>query len=368
VTQAPAFTILVPTHDHADTLWYSVQSALHQTRQDFELFIIGDGVPDRTREIVVALIARDPRIRFFDNPKGERHGEAYRHIALQEAAGDYVCYLSDDDLWFPDHLDHMARMLADHDLAHSMQILVRPNDKLSTWMFDSRQEPDALNKMRRSETGFGLTSGGHRLAAYRRLPRGWHPAPLGINTDLYFWLQFLDQSDCRYSSLKWPTTCHFSSVLRKSWKGAERVAELAAWWPRLLNAEQRCQIVMEVLLPINDANYTASCQMRSTFGLADAIGQTEVLKSETARLLSEVAGLRNEVVRQQNEAARQQYQLARLLSEVAGLQSELARQQSEAARLQNKVAALRGSQSWKITQPLRRIAAALGYRPPRSED
>ena len=91
------FTVVIPTHNHADTLRYAVRSVQWQTCQDFELFVVGDGVPDRTRKIVSELVADDPRIRFFDFPKGERLGEQHRHLALQEANGRFVAYQADDD-------------------------------------------------------------------------------------------------------------------------------------------------------------------------------------------------------------------------------------------------------------------------------
>ena len=69
------FTVLVPTHDHADTLHFSVRSVLWQSLQEFEIFIVGDGVTEQTRAVVAGLLKHDSRIRFFDFPKGERHGE-----------------------------------------------------------------------------------------------------------------------------------------------------------------------------------------------------------------------------------------------------------------------------------------------------
>src|SRR6185437_15846190 len=96
-----AATVLIPTHDHGRTLLRSVPSALAQTVSELEVFVVGDGVPDETRELMTELAAADNRVRFFDNPKGERHGEAHRHAALQEARGEIVCYLSDDDVWLP---------------------------------------------------------------------------------------------------------------------------------------------------------------------------------------------------------------------------------------------------------------------------
>ncbi|HYA08203.1 MAG TPA: glycosyltransferase, partial [Gaiellaceae bacterium] len=80
-----AATVLIPTHDHGPTLLRSVGSVLAQTVPELEVLVIGDGVPDVTRELMAKVTAGDERVRFFDHPKGPRHGELYRHAALQEA-------------------------------------------------------------------------------------------------------------------------------------------------------------------------------------------------------------------------------------------------------------------------------------------
>lgn len=246
------FTVVIPTHDHADTLRYAVRSVLWQTCQDFEILVVGDGVPDRAREIVAALMAEDARIRFFDCPKGQRLGELHRHLALQEAQGRFVAYQADDDLWLPEHLATLAGLLEEHDLVHSMQMEAAIDGHVTSWMFDALSDPLGIDKMRNSQTGFGLASGAHRLDAYRRLPRGWHPAPTGIHTDLYFWLQFLDEPWCRYRSHKWPTILHLSSIPRKHWTIEQRVEELSMWWDRIQTPAQRALYVQQCLLPLHD--------------------------------------------------------------------------------------------------------------------
>lgn len=245
----PLFTVLIPTHDHGATLLYSVGSIQAQTVQDFEIFIVGDGVSDRTRDLIVAMCMQDCRIRFFDNPKGPRHGEAHRHCALQEARGQLVSYQADDDLWLPDHLEKMTDLLAQNDLVHTLQLVVDPSGVVSPLPFHLAGSGQ-LVAMRQNVAGFGLASAGHTLAAYHRLPHGWRAAPPNVATDLYMWLQFLDQPWCRAASSLRPTVVHFSSRLRRSATPGERLAELACWAARLSKPECRQEIVLSALEPL----------------------------------------------------------------------------------------------------------------------
>ena len=77
-------TILIPTFRHAALLPYALRSALDQEGASVEVFVVGDGVEDDTRAALEPF-RDDERVRFFDFPKGERHGELHRHEALREA-------------------------------------------------------------------------------------------------------------------------------------------------------------------------------------------------------------------------------------------------------------------------------------------
>jgi len=125
-------TILVPTHRHVPLLPHALASALDQEGATVELFVVGDGVEDATRE-VVGRHANDPRVRFFDFPKGPRNGEAYRHEVLQEAGGRIVCYLSDDDLLLRDHAAEMCRLLGEADFAHAVSARIRGDGELEVF-------------------------------------------------------------------------------------------------------------------------------------------------------------------------------------------------------------------------------------------
>jgi hypothetical protein len=227
-----AATVLVPTHDHADALSRSVRSALAQTVEELEVFVVGDAAPDRTRELLAELAAEDSRVRFFENPKGERHGELHRHAALQEARGEIVCYLADDDLWLPGHVAEMRRLLANADFAHSLAFWIDGDGRVRPLRVDLSR-PYFRDLHLGGENRVPLSYAAHTFELYRRLPKGWHPAPRSTFTDLYFWQQLLSVSGCRAISGTRATAICLPTPDRKGWSAEQRLAELDAWAARL---------------------------------------------------------------------------------------------------------------------------------------
>lgn len=225
-------TVLIPTHDHGPTLRHSVASALAQTVTDIEIFIVGDGMPEAARDVARSVARLDSRIRLFENPKGPRHGEILRHEALREAVGHAVCYLSDDDLWMPDHVETMLALLEHHDFANALPLYLHPTKGLSSLTVNL--EHDYFRRLMVSGTNrVPLSCGAHTLQMYRRLPHGWRTTPAGTFTDAYMWQQFLADPACRATSAVWPTVLGFPATMRTTMTTAERADELAYWRGRI---------------------------------------------------------------------------------------------------------------------------------------
>jgi hypothetical protein len=223
----PVATILIPTHDHGPTLRASVASALRQT-MPVEVFVVGDGVPDETRAILREIVADDKRVRFFDHPKGVRRGEAYRHEALQEALGSIVCYLADDDLYLPRHVEEMSRVLEHADFANAIPVEIQTDGTpraLSIDLAIQAYQQELLEGRNR----IPLSAGAHTLAAYRALEEGWSPAPAGTGTDLHMWRKFLRHPGCRFRAAEIPTVLVFPSTTRLRRTPAERLEEMQRW-------------------------------------------------------------------------------------------------------------------------------------------
>src|SRR2546423_576572 len=215
---------------------HSVGSVLDQTIEEIEVFIVGDGVPDSGRDVIADLCHRDKRIRFFDNPKGARHGELHRHAALTEARGRIVCYLSDDDLWLPKHVETMEEVLSDAEFASALCAGIRPDQTFYSLLGDVGL-PTFRDFMLAGSNFVPLSCGAHLLVTYRKLPFGWRTTPEDVATDLYMWQEFLEQSAVRGRGAEEITVLHLASALRRSWTFDERLAELERWSERMTAPE-----------------------------------------------------------------------------------------------------------------------------------
>ena len=116
----------------------AIESALRQTREPLEVIVVADGCTDDTVEAVCAL--DDERIVVLDLPKAPGLGWANRNEGLRRACGDAIAYLSDDDLWLPDHLERIAELF-DADVADFVQAnacVVHPDGRLELTGTDFR--------------------------------------------------------------------------------------------------------------------------------------------------------------------------------------------------------------------------------------
>ena len=238
----PKVLVIIPTFNHEELLNYSVASVLSQTYKNFEIFIIGDGAGEKTRRIVEKLRRRDKRIIFFDHPKGERHGEIYRHMALKKAKGDIISYLADDDLWLPNHLETVVNEISGYDFVNTLPIKINTDGNPRTWKVDLGES--SFVKLHLAGTNrLPICFVSHTMKFYRRLPYGWRTAPKNIPTDLYMWKQCLKQRDVRLKSINKVTAFHFPTPQRTSWTNKERVRELEKWSNKIRSRKFMQEIV-----------------------------------------------------------------------------------------------------------------------------
>ena len=241
--QAPTFLVLLPIHRSPDMLTYAVQSVLMQTEQDFELHIICDGAPEETVREAEALAKRHRAIAAHVFPKGERNGEAYRDPIIRTSRARFVCQIADDDIWFPNHLAEIGRLLATFGFGHTIQTEAGPGGKLHPLIGDIADPHVAARMLTERANLFGPTASGYRREAYLKLADGWTAAPADVWSDLHMWRKFLRHRDIRCGSRFSFTNLHVGASRHQAMTIEERAAINRVWWERVSDGATLDRIV-----------------------------------------------------------------------------------------------------------------------------
>jgi GalNAc5-diNAcBac-PP-undecaprenol beta-1,3-glucosyltransferase len=276
----PEATVIVPTHEHGPTLRHAVGSALRQTVPDIEVIVVGDGVTEDTRRVIEELLRQDERVRFLDRPKAPGHGFAHRHEAVEGAAGGKILYLSDDDLWFPEHAAVLCELLEDADFAAGLAITVGPDGP--------RLRPKDLglphyrDLVRSRAALFQLSAVGHTQECYRRLPHGWLVGDLDYKA---LWLQFFE-APWRTASAARPTLLQFPSPARAGMSLDARAAELESWEGALARSAERLELTERLLA----LELRRSAELTSRVASLKAKHAEQKRRANEGRLAKEGAG------------------------------------------------------------------------------
>jgi hypothetical protein len=354
---------------------------------DIEIFIVGDGVDDLSRSVIAELTRKDARVRFFDFPKGERHGEASRHLALQEARGEMVAYLADDDLWLPEHLERMDHALQRHNVVNVLGMCVYADGTLGTWYGDLNH-PHYRERMRGPWNFIPLSTLAHRMDFYRKLPLGWHPAPPDTWTDLHMWRKLLSHEAVDALTLFEPTVLVFPTPARAGWTLQERTRELEAWMPKILETDRRAELRAAFMsAALRDRAHSDVDKAAELLGLR---ASSERSAAEREALAGELQGVKAEVLELRVSGERSAAEREALAGELQGLKAERERlasqlqeahqgleaSEAELEKVRADLTVVFNSATWRarerlvalplLRQPLAWAARALAARHPRA--
>lgn len=105
----PRVSILLTCYNHLRHLQPAVESVLAQTYTDYEIVALDDGSKDGTREWLKER-EQEGKLRCVFNEKN-LGTYATLNVGLQEAKGEFIAVLNDDDLWAPEKLAKQVAML-----------------------------------------------------------------------------------------------------------------------------------------------------------------------------------------------------------------------------------------------------------------
>ena len=102
-------SILVPIYNAEQWLKTCVDSILAQTFFDYELFLVNDGSTDGSGSICDAYAVQDRRVKVIhQNNKGV---SSARNLGLDEATGEYLCFIDADDYVHPEYLSYLLGLI-----------------------------------------------------------------------------------------------------------------------------------------------------------------------------------------------------------------------------------------------------------------
>ena len=104
-------SVIIPTHNRADSCVRAIESALAQTLPPLEVIVCDDRSSDNTEAAISLLAASDERVRYFRRTSGPRGPGATRNRAIAQARGEFVAFLDDDDEWFAEKLERQVPVL-----------------------------------------------------------------------------------------------------------------------------------------------------------------------------------------------------------------------------------------------------------------
>jgi glycosyltransferase involved in cell wall biosynthesis len=121
-------SVIINCYNGEKYLREAIQSVYDQTFAGWEIVFWDDASADGSAGIAKTY---DNRLRYFKGEKARSLGQA-RNRALEKAAGEYVAFLDQDDIWLPEKLQKQIEILdknQDIALVYTNYFKLKPNGK-----------------------------------------------------------------------------------------------------------------------------------------------------------------------------------------------------------------------------------------------
>jgi glycosyltransferase involved in cell wall biosynthesis len=182
-------SVVIPTHNRSDWLRLTLRTVLSQRDVDLEVIVVDDGSTDDTAEMVARV--RDPRVQRIDHdaPRGV---SASRNLGAEQAHGEWIAFVDDDDLWAPDKLTRQIEHADANGRAWAYTGAVNIGDSLRVL---SGVPPPSPTQIVRSITRYNaIPGGGSNVIVRRAVFEQVGPFDLGLkNTeDWEMWIRLTE--------------------------------------------------------------------------------------------------------------------------------------------------------------------------------
>lgn len=106
-------SVIMITYNRKEFVGNMVEDILGQTYAGFEFVIVNNGSTDGTNELLLRYAEKDCRIRIITLVQPHSIGKA-RNIGMENAQGEFVAFVDDDDRVYSDFLEFLFCLLEDN--------------------------------------------------------------------------------------------------------------------------------------------------------------------------------------------------------------------------------------------------------------
>jgi len=113
----PILSVIMPVYNAEDTVSRALLSVLNTYRRnEIEILVVDDCSSDSTVQIVANLQKEYPKINLLSMPQNSGGPSAPRNLAIEQAKGEYVAFLDDDDTVNVENLLKMVDQAKDENI------------------------------------------------------------------------------------------------------------------------------------------------------------------------------------------------------------------------------------------------------------
>lgn len=140
----PLVSIIIPVYNGSNYIKQAIESALNQTYKNIEVIVVNDGSNDKTEDIAKSYYNK---IKYYYKDNG---GVASAlNFGIREAKGDYISWLSHDDVYFENKIYRQIEELKNIDkntiLYSGYELINDKSEFLYTWEISDKKEYRKLN-------------------------------------------------------------------------------------------------------------------------------------------------------------------------------------------------------------------------------
>ncbi|MEO9806573.1 MAG: glycosyltransferase family 2 protein [Reichenbachiella sp.] len=144
-------SVIIPTYNRPEQLKEAVNSVLDQRLEDLEIIIIDDASDPESQNQIDAISSLSSRVHLKRNMSNSGVPTC-RNIGLENAKGDYILFLDDDDVLLPNMLKQSIEVIEKEEIdLVSCRVEVvgahLPDNKINTYNHQQNDSIDHLYQM-----------------------------------------------------------------------------------------------------------------------------------------------------------------------------------------------------------------------------